>query len=85
MLTRFSLSVFFNTPNTQTDEAEDVAYESGEEEQKVGFQELDCLGLAGGIVLKHYPLQMESLSDEDAEEIMKLLADLPRPTYIMCR
>lgn len=58
---------------------------SGDEEQKVGFQELDRLGLAGGIVLKHYPLHVESLSEGDADEIMKLLADLPRPTYIMCK
>lgn len=62
-----------------------MAYQSGDEEQKMGFQELDCLGLAGGIVLKHYPLHVESLSREDAEEIISLLADLPRPTYIMCR
>jgi protein tyrosine phosphatase (PTP) superfamily phosphohydrolase (DUF442 family) len=63
-----------------------VAYdESGDEEQKVGFQELDRLGLAGGIVLKHYPLCVNSLTQDDTEEVINLLADLPRPTYIMCR
>lgn len=59
-----------------------MAYESGDEEQKVGFEELDRLGVAGGIVLKHYPLRVDSLSQDDAEEVLKLLADLPRPTYI---
>lgn len=79
-------SFFLHHTNSKTDEGEDVAYyESGDEVQKMGFQELDRLGLAGGIVLRHYPLHVESLSEGDAEEVMKLLADLPRPTYIMCR
>jgi len=62
-----------------------VAYESGDEEQKVGFQELDRLGLAEGIVLKHYLLRVNSLTQDDAEGVVNLMADLPRPTYIMCR
>lgn len=62
-----------------------MAYESGEAEKEKGFQELDRLGLAGGIILKQDPLRIESLSSGDADEVTAILADLPRPAYIMCR
>ncbi len=50
-----------------------------------GFKALDALGLAGGIVLKHIPLKVNHLSPADAEEVLRVLEDLPRSTHIMCK
>lgn len=80
------------------DDQEDVAYYQGgggeqeEEEVKdilgetkptIGFRPLSALGLAGGILIKHFPLDTHSVSPEDADELVEMLAHLPRPTTIV--
>jgi len=62
-----------------------MAYESDADDTKKGFQGLKEVGLAAGIGMKHYPLKVESLTAKDADKLVKILTELPRPTYIMCK
>lgn len=43
------------------------------------------LGDAAGIEMKHYPVKVDSLMASDADKLVKILTELPRPTYIMCK
>ena len=63
---------------------EEVKDVLGETKPTIGFRPLSALGLAGGILIKHFPLDTDSLSPEDAEEVVEMLADLPRPITIVC-
>lgn len=72
-------------PGGGAEEEEEVKDILGEKKPTKGFRPLSALGLAGGILIKHFPLDMKSLSPEDADEVVEMLADLPRPTTIVCK
>lgn len=66
-------------------EEEEVKDVLGETKPTIGFRPLSALGLAGGVLIKHCPLDMKSLSPEDADEVIEMIANLPRPTTIVCK
>jgi hypothetical protein len=76
---------YYQGPGGGAGEEEEVKDILGEKAPAEGFRPLSALGLAGGILIKHCPLDMKSLSPEDADEVVEMLADLPRPTTIICK
>jgi hypothetical protein len=82
----FDSTVQSHVPPPKKQDAEgDIAYENDEDETKKGFRGLKRLGVAAGRDLKHYPLKVDSLTANDADNLVKILTELPRPTYIMCK